>query len=229
MYKHIAQRMKLSLLVVGLLGILIGCGNSGTSTLVPITVENNTPGTPQVFGIPIPKGELFSPDHVRVLSSSGKEIPSQITKVSTWAPADNSLKWIWVFFFTEEGTDYKVEYGNSITNGRNYDQVLTVRNNQRETGEVEVDTGPLRFMVKKGEGGGFFNAPAGSGFLDKVELDIDGNGFDESDVIATGEPGRSSFLDLLDDAGLDRSKAVVTRTLKELGSGPLHAIIRVEG
>ncbi len=229
MYAYLKKHTKLTLVFLGLLVMVVGCGNSGTSTKIPITVEGNVPGSPQVFGVPIPKGELFSPDNVRVLGSDGKEIPSQITKVSTWAPADNSIKWIWVFFFTEEESNYEVEYGKTVSNGRNYDQILTVRNNQRPTGEVEVNTGPLRFTVEKGEGGGFFNAPAGSGFMDKVELDLDGNGFDDSDVIAVGEAGRSSFLDLLDDAGLDRSKAVVIRTVKELGTGPLHAIIRVEG
>lgn len=209
--------------------VFISCNSTGTSTLIPITVENNISGTPQLFGVPIPEGDLYSPDHVRVLDNSGNEIPSQITKVTTWKPSDNSIKWLWVFFFTEDGSEYNVEYGENIRNARDYKQTLTIKNNQRPNGEVMVNTGPLRFVVNKGEGGGFGNAPAGSGFLDKVELDIDGDGFSDDDIIAMGEAGRSSFLDLLDDAGLDKSKAVVIRTVKELGTGPLHAIIRVEG
>lgn len=218
-----------ALIFFSLVLIISGCGQSGGGKQIPISVENNIEGSPQVFGVPIPQGELYSPDHVRVLNSDGDEIPSQITKVSTWEPADKSVKWLWVFFFTEEDSSYTVEYGKNVRNARNYETVLTVRNNQRPTGEVEVNTGPLRFTVEKGEGGGFFNAPAGSGFMDKVELDLNDDGFDDGDVIAIGEAGRSSFLDLLDDAGLDRSRAVVTRTVKELGTGPLHAIIRVEG
>lgn len=217
------------ILFIGMILVFMSCSMPGNSTLIPIRVENNTPGTPQVFGVPIPEGDLYSPDHVRVLDDSGNELPSQITKVSTWKPSDNSIKWLWVFFFTEEGSEYKVEYGEDVRNARDYDQKLVIRNNQRTNGEVEVNTGPLRFVVNKGEGGGFGNAPAGSGFLDKVELDIDGDGFTDDDIIAMGEEGRSSFLDLLDDAGIDRSKAVVIRTIKELGTGPLHAIIRVEG
>ncbi len=209
--------------------IFLGCNVSSSGTKIPVTVENNIAGTPQVFGVPIPQGELFSPDHVRVLNSNGNEIPSQITKVTTWEPADNSIKWLWVFFFTEEGESYNVEYGENIRNGRLYDDMVVVNNNQRPNGEVVVNTGPLRFTVEKGEGGGFQRSPAGSGFLDKVELDLDGNGFQENEIIATGTPGRSSFLDLLDKAGLDPSKAVVKRTVKEKGTGPLHAIIRVEG
>lgn len=209
--------------------VIPGCNMNGSGTKIPITVKNNVSGSPQVFGIPIPRGELYSPDNVRVLNDSGKEIASQITEVTTWGPDDNSIKWLWVFFFTEDGTAYEVEYGDQIKNGRNYPETLSVMNNQRPTGEVVVNTGPLQFTVEKGEGGGFRNDPAGSGFLDKIELDLDGDGFDEKDIIATGKPGRASFLDLLDDAGLDKSRAVVTRTVKEKGTGPLYAIIRVEG
>ena len=199
------------------------------STKIEVKVANHQVDQPQLFGVPVPKGELYSPDHVRVLNSNGQEIASQITKVSTWAPADESIKWLWVFFFTDEGDRYSVEYGDNVRNGRLYDQTLSVRNNQRPNGEVDVNTGPLRFVVRKGEGGGWMNTPAGSGFLDMVQLDLDGDGFEESETIATGIPGRGSFLDLVNDEGEDVSKAVVIRTVKELGSGPLHAIIRIEG
>ncbi len=228
--KYLQNKFMIRLIsVFSLVLLYTACNVATDSKKVPIKVENNISGTPQLFGIPIPEGDLYSPDHVRVLNASGKEIESQITKVTTWEPSDNSIKWIWVFFFTEEGDEYTVEYGDNIRNARDYVNTLTVRNNQRNNGEVEVNTGPLRFVVNKGEGGGFQNSPAGSGFLDKVELDIAGDGFTEDDVIAMGEAGRSSFLDLLDDSGLDPSKAVVHRTVKELGTGPLHAIIRVEG
>lgn len=200
-----------------------------STTKVPVTIANHQLDQPQLFGVPVPQGELFSPDHVRVLNAKGVEIPSQITKVSTWAPADESIKWLWVFFFTDEGETYSVEYGDQVRNSRLYDQTLSVRNNQRPNGEVDVNTGPLRFVVRKGEGGGWMNTPAGSGFLDLVQLDLNGNGFEESETIATGIAGRGSFLDLVNNEGEDLSKAVVIRTVKELGSGPLHAIIRIEG
>lgn len=205
------------LLVLTLL--VTGCGSPGSSQTIPITIEKNEAGAPQLFGLPIPKGELYSPDNVRVLNGGGEEIPSQITEVTNWEPADESIKWIWVFFFSEESSNYTVEYGSGVRNALEYDQRLYVKNNQRSYGEITVDTGPLRFTIERG----------GSGFFDKVELDTNGDGFDEEDVIATGTEGRSSFLDLFDDAGIDRSNAVITKTVKELGSGPLHSIIRVEG
>ena len=44
-------------------------------------------------------------------------------------------------------------------------------------------------------------------------------------LVAT--PGR--LLDLLDELGIDSSKAIIHRTVRERGSGPLHAILRLEG
>ena len=228
------RRFTLKSIILLLLGVFTlhtqaGAQTQSSSYTIPVEVKDNVADTPQLLGIPIPEGTLYSPDHVRVLNARGQEIPSQITKVSTWDPADASIKWIWVFFFSGEEDSYSVEYGEDVRNGRLYDQVVKVNNNQRPTGEVEVNTGPLRFTIEKGMGGGYFNAPPSSGFMDKVELDLEGDGFDEDDIIATGAAQRANFLDILDDAGLDPSKAVVTRTVKELGTGPLHAIIRVEG
>ncbi len=186
---------------------------------IRIRIEHPREGAPILLGLPFPKGALPAPEHVRVLTPEGREIPSQITEVSTWAPADESVKWIWVFFFAEASDEYVVEYGPRIRQAGPPPQRVTVINNQGERGFAEVTTGPLRFLVRKGEGG----------FLHRVQLDMEGNGFDESDVIAEGPPGRGSFLDLLDDAGVDPSRAVITRTVVEKGSGPLHVVLRVEG
>ncbi len=227
-----STHVALMALLVLSIGSSLALGQSESDQItheVAVEVSNHQEGQPQLFGMPIKQGTLYSPDHVRVVNERGQEIPSQITKVTTWEPADESIKWIWVFFFSDEGDQYTVEYGEGIQNGRLYDEVLMVRNNQRPNGDVEVQTGPLRFLIRKGEGGGWRNVPAGSGFLDEVQLDLDGDGFDPSDMIATGLPGRGSFVDLVDPSGEDISKAVVTRTVKEKGSGPLHAIIRVEG
>lgn len=216
--KKILSRPGLSYLIAVAI-LFAGCsGSSGTNT-VPIVVKENSPGAPQLFGIPFPEGALDSPDNVRLVNEDGVEVPSQITEVSTWEPSDNSVKWIWVFFFTEDASEYKLEYGNDISRSHTFEKEIAVTNNQREGGFVSVDTGPLRFKINQGKGG----------FFDYAALDVEENGFDSTDVIARGDSLRGSFLDILDDAGIDRSRAVVRRTFKEKGSGPLHAIIRVEG
>ena len=186
---------------------------------IPLTVENPSPGAPLTFGIPFPIFVLHSPDHVRVLDKNGKEIPSQITEVSTWEPADQSIKWIWVFFFAGDDNEYFLEYGKDVNRTVFEGDKIKVINGQRPRQLTEVDTGPLHFKIRKGEGG----------FLDLVQLDLERDGFDKNDTIAVNPSARGSFLDLFDDAGIDPSKAVVTRTVKEKGSGPLHSILKVEG
>ncbi|WP_272502953.1 hypothetical protein [Salinibacter ruber] len=187
---------------------------------VPITVDKAAPGAPITMGIPFPKGELQSPDHVRLLRADGTEIPSQVTTVNTWAPADSSIKWIWVFFFTEDTDTYRLEYGPDVKRAPITGERIKFINNQRSTGFAEISTGPLRFRVSKQRSGGF---------LDAVQFDDEGNGFEPRDTVATGPQGRGSYLDLLDAAGIDSSRAVITQTYKEKGSGPLHAILRIEG
>jgi hypothetical protein len=210
-------RLVLALLLLGLAAM--GC-RPRDQEQVPITVEAVQPGAPITVGVPFPKGELHSPEHVRLLNADGEEIPSQITPVTTWAPADSSLKWIWVFFFAEESDTYQLEYGPNVERAPITGERIRFVNNQRPYGTASLSTGPLRFDVNKGEGGGF---------LDNVEFDVEGDGFGSEDTLATEPTGRGSYLDLLDSAGIDSSRATVTQTYHEKGSGPLHAILRIEG
>jgi hypothetical protein len=68
-----------------------------------------------------------------VLTTDGREIPSQITEVSTWEPADPSVKWIRVFFFAGRDDRYVLEYGPGVRRSRD-PAALEVVNNQREGG-----------------------------------------------------------------------------------------------
>ncbi|MEZ5319676.1 MAG: hypothetical protein R2752_19905 [Vicinamibacterales bacterium] len=185
---------------------------------IPLRIERPAADAPITLGLPFPPGALDSPDHVRLLAPDGRELPSQVTEVTTWEPASRSVKWIWVFFFAEASDQYVVEYGPEVRR-RMPDRRITFVNNARDNGLAELTTGPLRVVVRQGEGG----------FLHSVHLDLDGNGFDDGDLIASGPGARGSLADLLDDAGLDPSRATVQRTFIERGSGPLHAVLRVEG
>jgi len=190
-----------------------------SSEHIPIQIEKHAPGAPITLGIPFGQGALWSPDHVRLLDMHGMEVQCQVTEVSSWEPVDYSIKWIWVFFFAGEGDQYTLEYGNEVGRKPITGPTIVFKNSQRPRGYADIDTGPLRFRVRRGE----------TGFLEAVRFDPESDGFEAGDTIATGEPGRGSFLDLLDDNGIDSSRAVVTRTVREKGSGPLHAILRVEG
>ncbi|MDH3708964.1 MAG: hypothetical protein OER04_03690 [Cyclobacteriaceae bacterium] len=195
------------------------CSQVRASHRIPIQIENHSPGAPITMGIPFAQGLLQSPDHVRLLDSSGNEVPSQVTEVTTWEPQDYSMKWIWVFFIAQSGNEYELEYGEEVRRAPLAGPLIKFKNSQRTKGYAEVDTGPLKIRVAKGE----------TGFLDLVQFDVAGDGFDANDTIARGEHCRGSFLDILDDNGLDKSTAIVTRTVREKGSGPLHTILRVEG
>ncbi|MCM4160089.1 hypothetical protein FHG64_09675 [Antarcticibacterium flavum] len=187
---------------------------------LPITVENNVKGAPITMGIPFPLGELYSVDNIRLLNNQGKEIPIQTTEVTTWLPADESVKWIWVFFFSEESANYTLEYGEGILPSRVSNGIIST-NNMRPQGGITVNTGPLKFSINK----------QGNGFLDKVYLDQNDDGiFDANEIIASApDKRRGTFLDILDDNGLDMSKAVIHEVFREKGSGPLHTIFRIEG
>lgn len=189
------------------------------SEKIPLVIEKNVSGAPQLLGIPFPKDKLQTSNKVRVLNSMGQEIPSQITIVSTWAPISESVKWIWVFFFSEAQNNYTLEFGNDVVRKEFLGDRVVVENNQRPGGRVRVNTGPLQFTINR----------LGGGFLDKVQLDLDRNGFDDKDVIAESSKTRGSFLDILDASGVDTSNVKITHSVLEKGSGPLHAIIRVEG
>ena len=185
---------------------------------IALTVQRHQAGAPITLGVPFPKGALSSPDHVRVLDAAGREIPSQVTEVSTWEPVDPSLKWVWVFFFTTDATQYTLDYGPTVRRARATAPIEAL-NNPRAAGLAELTTGPMRVVVRQGE----------TGFLTSVQLDLDNNGFDNADEIAAGPAARGSFADVLDEAGVDSSKATVIRTTLERGSGPLHVVLRVDG
>ncbi|MFV0248499.1 MAG: hypothetical protein ACK5H1_06035 [Tenacibaculum sp.] len=187
---------------------------------VSITIKNHKVGAPITLGIPFPKGELYSVDHLRLLTSKGVEIPCQTTEVSTWEPIDNSVKWIWVFFFSEADYNYTLEYGKSVEPMLSQDKIISI-NNMRSQGGIYVNTGPLSFSIHK----------KGNGFLDEVFLDSNKNGkFEKEELIASSpDKNRGSFLDLLDDNGIDSSKAIINEVFREKGSGPMHSVFRIEG
>lgn len=213
------KRILLSVCALVLLCILGFTHQEQTTNQVPIQVKNAEEGAPVKFGIPFPKGELHSPDHVRVLNENGDEILSQTTTVNSWEPADKSIKWLWVFLFADESDTYYVEYGPDVRKTVSPEFPIQFKNNQRQNGFVEINTGPLHLRINKG----------GSGFIDRVQYNPDQDGFGDEHIVASGLRERGSFLDLLDDAGLDTSRAVIHQHFIERGSGPVHAIVRVEG
>jgi len=211
--------MKIKFFLLSLLFQIIVVDASNTKQ-IPIKIENNIIGAPITIGIPFPKGELFTVDNIRLLDSNGKEIACQTTEVSSWQPADESIKWIWVFFFSEKTSDYVLEYGNGVIPIQAKERIVSA-NNMRPRGGITINTGPLLFSIHK----------MGNGFIDEVHLDLNKDGkFSEGELISSApENKRGTFLDILDDAGIDLSNSIIHQVYREKGSGPLHSIFRVEG
>lgn len=208
---------------------LLACAAPGAAALaapaaptrVPVHVARHAAGAPVLFGLPLPKGALESPDHLRVLDAGGREVEAQVTEVSRWG-AGRSLKWVWIFFFATDAERYTVEYGPGVRRrlpAAGLDGPLRVVNNPRPGGAVDVTAGPLHVTLRQGEGG----------FVQQALFDADGDGFDAGDLVVEQAGARGAFADLLDAQGLDASRAVLLRSTLERGSGPLHAVVRFEG
>ncbi len=199
---------------------LMFSGNAQTKSHIPINIENNIEGAPITMGIPFPEGALNSVDNIRLINSQGIEVPIQTTEVTTWLPSNSSVKWAWIFFFTEKSSSYTLEFGPDVS-PKPYAERIISTNNMRSQGGITVNTGALKFTIEK----------QGNGFLDEVHLDLNNNQqFEENEKIASApDEKRGTFLDILDENGLDMSKAAIHEVFREKGSGPLHAIFRVEG
>ncbi len=213
---------RLRFLLLVLICVAATARSAAAADRIALKVERHATGAPVTLGVPFPRGVLASPDHVRVLASDGREVPSQVTEVTTWQPVDPSVKWVWVFFFAADGADYQLEYGADVRRARvpaGLDGQLLVLNSQRPGGQADIVAGPLQLTVRQGS----------TGFVHEASLDLEGDGFEADDVIAVGPEARGSFVDLLDEAGVVASRATITQTFLERGSGPLHAILRIEG
>src|SRR5690625_4852449 len=137
------RKILFSLLLITL--SVSGCESAaGTTDRVTISVQNAEPGAPVKFGIPFPKGELYSQDRVRVLNARGEEIASQLTTVNTWEPADESIKWLWVFFFADESEKYQIVYGDGVQRTVFTENPIEFKNNQRVNGRSEEHTSELQ-------------------------------------------------------------------------------------
>ena len=68
------------------------------------------------FGLPLPEGGVFQTEHIRIVDSAGKEIPSQIAISGFWK--DQSIKWALVQFAAPmkagSQVQYFAEFGNRI-------------------------------------------------------------------------------------------------------------------
>jgi PcRGLX-like protein C-terminal alpha/alpha toroid domain/PcRGLX-like N-terminal RIFT barrel domain/PcRGLX-like protein central beta sandwich domain/Galactose oxidase, central domain len=159
-------------------------------------VEMNVPDSqrlsgskvPARGGVPFPRGALHDTDKVRLKDNSGKEVPVQVDRLAEWP--DGSVKWLLLTTIINAeyavGKNYRVEYGEGVSRSATFDSVPTVTT--IDDGSVMVDTGALKFTLKK----------SGSGFLDSVWFDRNANGSYDIDeqVVKPEQKARRNRFDL---------------------------------
>lgn len=176
---------------------------------VSLTVANDTdsPRTnePVVSGVPIPRGDLASPDHARLLDASGTPVPCRITSTGIWP--DGSVKWLLLDFQASVeprvSSTFTLEYGNAVT-ATPAPAGLSVTH---EGNALRVNTGPASFVFAPQNGHPLTATLRGA---TTPSLTLDG-------TIATAD-GRRWSLAAAKDA---------TVTVEE--ESPFRAVVRLRG
>lgn len=195
-------------------------GKQNRGVLPPAKIQGRVPvwvhaqpelaGTawPISTGVPFSPGSLASPEHVRLLDSSGREVPCQTIVRSTWSPR-GPVQWLGVDFIptlADKRQAYTLEYGPDV---RMQKPAAPVRVQDDER-RITVDTGPLRFSVDR-RSFDFIN-----------EAVVDGK--------AVVKPKLGSGLSLVDHEG-KRYRAALDREAKVVveEQGPVRVTIRATG
>jgi len=187
---------------------------------VPLILPAGIPGTangyPVAFGVPFPKGALPGLSQLRVVDAGGREIPAQFQVRAQWGSRLKAgIRWLGVdvqmpetapWWPERRETPLFLEYGQQEAKVRP-ESLLQVESGVEG---IRVDTGPLAFLVRSD----------GFNLIDKVTL----NG---ASVLDQGGGGGAYVVDqegTVYRAANDRKPSL---TVEE--SGPLRAVIRVEG
>ena len=110
---------------------------------------------PAVGGLPFPKGEIDSIEHIKLIDSDGNEVACQVDRLATWP--DGSIKWALLTAFVENSPDKKLEfrvvYGPEVIRNAKITKKIEIHQN---TKGMLVSNGVIRFTIEKG-GSGIFD------------------------------------------------------------------------
>lgn len=193
---------------------------------VPFVVKSITgttvPGFPVSVGVPLPLGAFRDTGELRVVDAAGKTVPAQIGVLNRWWGRGDSLRHVLVHF---QPSLPPVSGGIAryrLVSGRAAPSPFTPVTLGETPERITVNTGPLRFTVKK---------KSGFTLIDELWLDRNGDGKfagDEQAIL----PSRTSGGVLIPAGTLatgvqqDSAREDVEVTVEE--HGPLRAIIRAE-
>jgi hypothetical protein len=121
-------------------------GRSGKIALhAGLPAETPSTALPISGGIPIPRGHLFNEGNVALRDSKGDEIPTQ-TRVLSRHVLDGSIQMLLVDALAQvPNYRFSLEYGPGINNPG----MTTELKIDESANDVTVNTGPLRFSVRK--------------------------------------------------------------------------------
>jgi hypothetical protein len=196
--------------------LFAGCV-SAADVNIPLTVTNRSDLARDrelaSGGVPLPMGTLNDTSTLRVVNAAGKHVPAQFTVLNRW-PADGSIRWVLVQFPVSIAGNQTLPF--TLKRGRYRVRKTTHRVTITDRGDhVQVDTGVLRFLVKK----------KSFGLFDKVTL-LDGR----KEVPLTG-PGAcgNGFVIETESRGTFRTGNDPDATLRIEDAGPLRATLVAEG
>ncbi|MFO0950251.1 MAG: hypothetical protein U0835_03690 [Isosphaeraceae bacterium] len=115
---------------------------------VPVTIDDapaiRAGGWPARCGLPVPRGELVSGDHVAVETVDGARVPSSARVLAEWP--DGSVKWVLVdFVHASSAGRYRVVYGEDVKPAATARAVRVIE----QANGVTVDTGSVSFRVPR--------------------------------------------------------------------------------
>ena len=169
-------------------------------------------------GVPIARGVLKSPNEV-TLQLDGRPVELQTEALATWP--DGSVKWLLLDFQAMPGQEnFTLKYAHTL----NAPVAGGIRT-KASADAVEVDTGVVKLTVRK-DGTGFIDELAYKGA--KVSTSA-GKRFNIMDCIHTASPADYHPKNRYVKNGIaDPSKVVVNSVTLEK-SGPMHAVILIDG
>jgi len=174
---------------------------------------------PVTTGLPFAKGTLTDADRVSV-SEGRKRLPLQ-TEVLAWWP-DGSVKWLLLDFQAKPGAkDFTLRYGRSV---RPVEQPTGIVARKTDKG-VSIDTGTLKFSVKR-DGGGFLDSVS---LRDKRVFTSAGRRLNFMDMIHTDSPAGYRPMDRYIEGGKDDSSRLKIDSVSLENPGPLRATVVIDG
>ena len=176
---------------------------------------------PVTGGIPLARGVLRDPNQV-ALFFGDTPIAVQTEALAYWP--DGSVKWLLLDFQAIPGkqSEFRLEYGPGVLKPAFKPRwVMTTKGSPDA---IEVDTGVVKFVVRKD----------GSGFIDELSYagtklaDSRGKRLNVLDFLHAGGPADYHPMERLVKGESDPSKVVVTNVALEQ-KGPLRATVVIDG